>query len=568
MGLKATDVLLKLIALGMPGVNINATLDAGTAEIIAAELGWTVKDISISEKMAVEQARSAAPVEAAEMLPRPPIITVMGHVDHGKTSLLDRIRSASVAAGEAGGITQHIGAYRARTSRGTITFLDTPGHEAFTQMRARGAQVTDIVVLVVAADDGVMQQTREAIAHAKSAKVPVVVAINKMDKPGADPDRVRRDLAELGLVPEAWAGDTIFCEVSAKTGQGVDQLLEMLALQAEVLELRANPKRPAVGTVIEALLDRGRGPVARVLITDGTLRAGDPILAGSAWGKVRAMADERGHSIAVAGPGAPVELFGLSDVPHAGELLHAVDDARQAQQIAESRKAKMARNGPLGARLSLEDLTARIAESGRHELRLLVKADVRGSIEALTGALAKLSTEKVKIAIVHAGVGGISEGDVNLAIASKAIVVGFNTRPTANAVALAEAGGVQIRRYDVIYDLVDDMKKAMAGLLEPQLVEKALGKAEVRQVFRISHVGRIAGCMVTEGLVKRSAKARLVRDSAQVWDGKIASLRRFKEDVGQADRGMECGVLLEGYSDVKPGDVIECYMIEQVAATL
>lgn len=568
MSLKATEVLMKLLQIGMTGVNINSTLDADTAKLLASEFGWDVEDVAVSEEEAIEAARQIAGRAEGERLSRPPIVTVMGHVDHGKTSLLDRIRKANVAAGEAGGITQHIGAYRVQTGKGMVTFLDTPGHEAFTQMRARGASVTDIVVLVVAADDGVMPQTREAISHAKSAKVPIIVAINKMDKPGADPERVRRELVELGLVPEAWGGETIYCEVSAKTGQNVDQLLEMIALQAEILELKANPKAPATGTVIEALLDRGKGPVARVLVTEGTLRTGDVILAGPAWGKVRAMTDEHGRAVAEAGPSTPVELLGLSDVPNAGDPMHAIKDAKKAQEIAEGRKSKVKNLVPATAKVSLEDLARRMAEADQMELRLIIKADVQGSVEAVADALAKLSTDKVRVAIIHAAVGGITEGDVNLAVASKAIIVGFGVRSAGKAGSLAETEGVEIRLYNVIYTAVDDVKKAMAGLLAPKLVEKALGKAEVRQVFRVSKGGAIAGCMVSEGTIRRSGKARLVRDAVQVWEGKIGGLRRFKDDVGHVEHGMECGIMLDGYSDVKENDVIECFEVEEVAASL
>jgi translation initiation factor IF-2 len=569
MSLKSTEVLLKLLSLGMTGVNINSTLDADTAKLLASEFGWDVEDVAVSEEQAIEQARKAPDTSGEPSEVRPPIVTVMGHVDHGKTSLLDKIRTADVASREAGGITQHIGAYRVQTSKGLITFLDTPGHEAFTQMRARGASVTDLVILVVAADDGVMPQTKEAISHAKSADVPILVAINKMDKPGADPERVKRELSEAGLVPEDWGGETIFCEVSAKTGAGVEHLLEMVALQAEVLELKASPQKAATGTVIEALLDRGKGPVARVLVTDGTLRVGDIVIAGPAWGKVRAMTDEHADNLAEAGPSTPVELLGLSDVPNAGDPLHVVKDAKKAQEIAESRRSKVSKNlVPATAKVSLEDLAKRIAEADQLELRLVIKADVQGSVEAVTDALIKLSTEKVRVTVIHAGVGGITEGDVNLAVASKAIVVGFGVRPAGKAAGLAETEGVEIRLYNIIYNAVDDVRKAMAGLLAPTLVEKALGKAEVRQTFKVGKVGAIAGCMVTDGTIKRSGRARLVRDAVEVWQGKIGGLRRFKDDVGHVEHGMECGILLDGYADLKPGDIIECYEVEEVAATL
>jgi translation initiation factor IF-2 len=568
MSLKATEVLLKLLSLGMTGVNINSTLDADTAKLLASEFGWEVEDVAVSEEQAIEQARKGEDKGAEGQEARPPIVTVMGHVDHGKTSLLDKIRAADVAAGEAGGITQHIGAYRVQTPKGAITFLDTPGHEAFTQMRARGASVTDIVILVVAADDGVMPQTKEAVAHAKSADVPIIVAVNKIDKPGADPEKVKRGLVELGLQPEEWGGETIFVEVSAKTGKGIDSLLEMISLQAEILELKASPLAPATGTVVEALLDRGKGPVARVLVTDGTLRVGDIMIAGPAWGKVRAMTDEHGQNVAEAGPATPVELLGLSDVPNAGDPLHIVKDAKSAQEIADSRKSKVKNLIPASAKVSLEDLAKRMAEADQLELRLVIKADVQGSVEAVADALAKLTTEKVRVAIIHAGVGAITEGDVNLAVASKAIVIGFGVRPAGKAASLAEGEGVEIRLYNIIYTAVDDVRKAMAGLLAPTLIEKALGKAEVRQTFKAGKSGVVAGCMVTDGTIKRSARCRLLRDAAQVWEGKVAGLRRFKDDVSTVEHGMECGILLEGYSDIKPGDLIECYEIEEIAATL
>jgi translation initiation factor IF-2 len=569
MSLKATEVLLKLLSLGMTGVNINSTLDADTAKLLASEFGWDVEDVAVTEEEAIQEARKSDDDKSDETREsRPPIVTVMGHVDHGKTSLLDKIRTSEVAAGEAGGITQHIGAYRVQTPKGMVTFLDTPGHEAFTQMRARGAQVTDIVILVVAADDGVMPQTKEAVAHAKSAGVPIIVAVNKIDKPGAETERVKRELVDLGLQPEEWGGETIFCEVSAKTGAGIEHLLEMVSLQAEILELKASPLQPATGTVIEALLDRGKGPVARVLVTDGTLHVGDIMIAGPAWGKVRAMTDEHGRNVSEAGPSTPVELLGLADVPNAGDPLHIVKDAKRAQEIADTRKSKVKNLVPASAKVSLEDLAKRMAEADQLELRLVIKADVQGSVEAVADALAKLSTDKVRVAIIHAGVGAITEGDINLAVASKAIVIGFGVRPAGKAAALAESEGVEIRLYNIIYNAVDDVRKAMAGLLAPTLVEKALGKAEVRQVFKVGKVGAIAGCMVTDGSIKRSGRARVVRDAVQVWEGKIGGLRRFKDDVGHVEHGMECGIMLDGFADVKPADFIECYEIEEVAATL
>jgi len=569
MSVKATDVLMKLLSMGMTGVNINSTLDADTAKIIASEFGWSVEDVAVSETQTLEDATRVESTTDMDFIIRPPIVTVMGHVDHGKTSLLDRIRKASVAEGEAGGITQHIGAYRVETPRGTIAFLDTPGHEAFTAMRARGASLTDIVVLVVAADDGVMPQTREAIAHAQAAKVPIIVAVNKIDKPGADPDKIKRDLANLGLQPEEWGGDTMFVHVSAKAGTNIDQLLEAIILQAEILELKAYPKRRASGTVIEALLDRGRGPVARVMIQDGNLRTGDIIIAGGAWGKVRAMTDELGRSVGQAGPATPVEVLGLAEVPSAGDPVHAVKDAKTAEEIAEGRRKKASKSLiPQDSRVSLETLTTRLAESEQLELKLIVKGDVQGSVEAICHALSKLSTQKVKVTIVHAGVGGITEGDVNLAVASKAIIVGFNVRPAGKAAGLAESENIEIRLYNIIYNAIDDIRSAMEGLLPATKIEKLLGRAEVRQVFRIAKSGTIAGCMVTTGMVKRTSEARLIRDSVVVWTGKLSGLRRFKDDAKEVAEGFECGISLENFQDIKENDVVESFEIEEIKTKL
>ncbi|AUX24712.1 translation initiation factor IF-2 [Sorangium cellulosum] len=569
MSLKATDVLMRLLSMGMTGVNINSTLDADTAKILASEFGWSVEDVAVSEQDTLTAAMQAGTDTDEDLESRPPIVTVMGHVDHGKTSLLDRIRKSTVAEGEAGGITQHIGAYRVDTPRGTIAFLDTPGHEAFTAMRARGASLTDIVILVVAADDGVMPQTKEAISHAQAAKVPILVAVNKIDKPNADPDKIKRDLASLGLQPEEWGGETIFCHVSAKMGQGIDQLLESVLLLAEVQELRANPKKRASGTVIEALLDRGRGPVARVMVQDGTLRTGDILLAGAAWGKVRAMTDELGRSVAEAGPATPVEVLGLNEVPSAGDPVHAVKDGKTAEEIAETRRKKASKTLiPQDSRVSLEAITKNLQEADQLELKLIIKADVQGSVEAITHALAKLSTEKVKVTIVNGAVGGITEGDVNLAVASKAIIAGFNVRPAGKAGALAESEGVEIRLYNIIYNAVDDIRSAMEGLLPATKVEKVLGRAEVRQVFKITKAGTVAGCMAISGSIKRGAEARLIRDNAVVWTGRLSGLRRFKDDVKEVVEGFECGISLEGYSDIKERDIIESFEIEEVKTKL
>ncbi|MBK8997200.1 MAG: translation initiation factor IF-2 [Myxococcales bacterium] len=569
MGIKATEVLMKLMRLGMTGVNINSTLDADTAKIVASEFGWEVSDVAVSEEDALVAAQGLETEEDQNSVGRPPVVTVMGHVDHGKTSLLDKIRKANVVAGEAGGITQHIGAYSVDTPHGKLTFLDTPGHEAFTAMRARGAQTTDVVILVVAADDGVMPQTVEALNHAKAAQVPIIVAINKCDKPDAQPERARRELSEHGLVPEEWGGDAMFAEVSAHTGAGIDDLLEKVVLQSEVLELRANPDKPATGVVVEAELDRGRGPVATILVQDGTLNRGDTILAGAAWGKVRAMLDDRGRMVATAGPATPVSVIGLDDVPSAGDPVHVIKDVKKAQEIAESRKVKERRSlMPGTARVSLEDLAKAMSETDQLELKLIIKADVQGSVEALRDALVKMSTNKVKVSVVHAAVGAITEGDVNLAVAAKGIIIGFNVRPAGKATGLAQQEGVQIRQYSIIYNVVDDVKAAMEGLLAPTLVEKELGKAEVRQVFKLSKAGTIAGSMVVQGLARRSATARLVRDGTVVWSGKVSSLKRFKDDAREVKEGFDCGIGLEGYNDLKEGDFIEFFEMEEVKQTL
>ena len=568
MSLKVTDVLMKLIGMGMSGVNINSTIDSDTAKILGGEFGWNVEDVAMSEEATLEAAMTLDDKSDYELVPRPPIVTVMGHVDHGKTSLLDRIRKTSVAAGEAGGITQHIGAYRVETTRGTIAFLDTPGHEAFTAMRARGAQVTDIVILVVAADDGVMPQTREAISHAQAAKVPIIVAVNKIDKPGSDLEKIKRELSNLGLSPEEWGGQTLYCPVSALTGEGVEALLDTLVLQAEILELKAAPKRRANGVVIEALLDRGRGPVARVMIQDGTLRPGDTLIAGGAWGKVRAMTDEFGRTLGSAGPGTPIEVLGLNDVPSAGDPVHAVKDAKTAEEIADGRRKKQSLTGKQDVGVKLSDLMERLREADQLDLKLIIKGDVQGSVEAVTASLSKLSTPKVKVTIVHAAVGAITEGDVNLAIASKAIIVGFNVRPAGKASAAAEVGGIEIRLYNIIYNAVDDIRAAMEGLLPTTKVEKPLGAAEVRQVFRITKIGVVAGSYVTSGSVKRGSDCRLVRDGTVVYTGKISSLRRIKEDVKEVSENTECGITLDGFQDIKEHDIVEAFEIEEVKQKL
>ncbi|MFO0695663.1 MAG: translation initiation factor IF-2 [Polyangiales bacterium] len=567
MGVKATDVLMKLMQLGMSGVHINSTLDADTAGLLASEFNYEVENVARSEDEMVGDARGSFEDDEGDREDRAPIVTVMGHVDHGKTSLLDRIRKANVAAGEAGGITQHIGAYRVETERGPIVFLDTPGHEAFTAMRARGAQATDVVILVVAADDGVMPQTKEAISHAKAAGVPIVVAINKIDKPDAKPDRVIQELSSEGLQAESWGGEIQVIPCSAHSGEGIDRLLEAVLLQAEILQLSANPKVPAEGIVLEAYLDRGRGPVANVLIRNGTLRAGDFVVAGAAWGRVRAMTDERGKQLRQAGPATPVEILGLQEIPAAGDRLFKVTDQRKAQEVAESRRP--AASAPIiSAARGLDQLHQMLASGDVQELKLVVKADVQGSLEALQKSFAELSTDKVKVNVIHSGVGGITENDIMLAGASNAIVMGFNVRPQGKASAVAKSVGVEVRTYTIIYEAIDEVKAAMAGLLAPRLVEKELGEAEVRQVFSIPKVGAIAGCMVTEGKIVRNQKARLVRDGVVVWTGGFASLRRFKDDAKEVTHGFECGIGLAGYNDLKERDVIQCFEVEQVAATL
>ncbi len=569
MSLKATDVLMRLMELGVSGVHINSTLDADTASVLASEFNYEVENVARSEDEIVGDARGEFEDLATDRQHRAPVVTVMGHVDHGKTSLLDKIRESDVVGGEAGGITQHIGAYRVDTNQGTVVFLDTPGHEAFTAMRARGAQATDIVILVVAADDGVMPQTKEAVNHAQAAEVPIVVAINKIDKPEANADKVKNELAALGLQPEDWGGDTIYIPCSAITGDGIDSLLENVLLQAELLELTANSSIPAQGVVLEAYLDRGRGPVANVLIRDGALDTGDYVVAGGSWGRVRAMTDDRGKQLSQAGPATPVEVLGLAELPAAGDLFYQVTDQRRAQEVAGARKKPGAPGtAPLTGPRGLDQLQALMQTGDVQELRLVVKADVQGSVEALQGALSDLGTEQVKVNVIHTGVGGITENDVMLASASQAIVLGFNVRPQGKASSTSKKEGVEIRTYNVIYEAIDDVKAAMTGLLAPKVVQADLGKAEVRQTFGIPKIGTIAGCMVLEGKINRGARARLVRDGIVVWEGPMGSLRRFKEDVKEVQAGMECGIGLQGFNDVKEKDVIECYEEKQVEATL
>jgi translation initiation factor IF-2 len=567
MSMKAAEVIKVLMKLGTMAT-INQVLDQETAMIVIEELGHVAKRAKLDEPDAF-LAEEGSPVEA-KLEPRAPVVTVMGHVDHGKTSLLDTIRRTRVASGEAGGITQHIGAYHVNTPRGMVTFLDTPGHEAFTAMRARGARVTDAVVLVVAADDGVMPQTVEAINHAKAARVPIVVAINKIDKPEANADRVKQDLASKEVVPEEWGGDTMFVEVSAKTGKGIDALLERILLQAEVLELKAPRDAPAKGVVVESRLDKGRGPVATVLVQSGTLKRGDVVLAGAVFGRVRAMLDENGGNLDSAGPSIPVEILGLSDVPAAGSEVLVLGDERKAREIALFRQGKF-RDVKLAKQQSakLESIFEQMGEGQAKTLSLIIKADVQGSYEGLAHALSKLSTEEVKVNIVHAAVGGITESDVNLALASKAVIIGFNARADAAARKLAEHSGVDIRYYNVIYEAVDEVKAALSGMLAPERKENVLGLVEVRQIFRISKVGTVAGCYVSEGLVRRSgAKVRVLRDNVVIHDGELDSLKRFKDDVREVKAGFECGLSLRNFDDLKVGDQLEVYEVVEVARTL
>ncbi len=566
MAVKASEVIKQLMKLGQM-VTINQPLDQDTAMIVVEEMGHVAVIASLDDPEAFTEDESSAHV--GESLTRAPVVTVMGHVDHGKTSLLDYIRRAKVASGEAGGITQHIGAYHVETPRGMVSFLDTPGHEAFTAMRARGAQATDIVILVVAADDGVMPQTKEAIKHAKAAGVPIVVAINKIDKPDANPDRVKNELVAEEVVPEEFGGESPFVSVSAKTGQGVDELLEQVLLQAEVLELKAPIDAMAKGLVIEASLDKGRGPVATILIQSGTLKTGDVVLAGQTYGRVRAMLDENGKSTKSAGPSIPVEIQGLTEVPQAGDEFMVLSDERRAREIATYRAGKF-RNTKLAKQQAakLENLFSDMASGEVKNLPIIIKADVQGSQEALAASLLKLTNEEVRVQLVYGAVGGISESDVNLAIASKAVIIGFNTRADAGARKLAENNGVEIRYYNIIYDAVDELKAAMSGMLTPDKREEVIGLAEIRQVFRISKIGAIAGCMVTNGVVRRNARLRLLRDNVVIFTGELESLKRFKDDVREVKESFECGLNLKGYNDINEGDQLEFFEIKEVARTI
>ena len=543
--------------------SVSDVIDYDTAAIIAEEMGCKVEKevvVTIEEKLI-----DTTEDKAEDLVPRAPVVVVMGHVDHGKTSLLDYIRHANVVSGEAGGITQHIGAYQVKVKGSPITFLDTPGHEAFTAMRARGAMITDVAILVVAADDGIMPQTVESINHAKAAEIPIIVAINKMDKPTANPDRIMQQLTEYELVPEAWGGDTIICPISAKTGEGIDNLLDMVVLTAEMKELKANPNRSAHGAVIEARLDKGRGPVATLLVQNGTLHQGDVIIAGTAVGRVRAMTNAQGQKVESAGPSVPVEIIGMGEVPGAGDDFHAVADERMARELVEQRKheQKMAASAPVG-KVSLEDLFSQIKQGEMKDLNIIVKADVQGSAEAVKASLEKLSNEEVRVRVIHCAVGAISESDVMLATTSNAIIVGFNVRPDNNAKESAARNNVDMRMYRVIYDCINEIETAMKGMLAPKFKEVELGQAEVRNVFRITGVGMVAGCYVTNGKMQRGAQMRLLRDNIVIYDGAIASLQRFKDSVKEVAQGYECGITFEKFQDIKEGDVIEAYLMEQI----
>ena len=567
MSVKATEVIKTLMKMGQM-VTINQMLDQETAMIIVEEMGHKAIAAKADDPESL-LGELETTQEQFPAVPRPPVVTIMGHVDHGKTSLLDYIRRAKVAAGEAGGITQHIGAYHVKTPRGIVTFLDTPGHEAFTAMRARGAQATDIVILVVAADDGVMPQTKEAIAHARAAGVPLVVAINKIDKPEANIERVKGELVQNEVLPEEYGGDVPFCPVSAKTGKGVDELLENVLLQAEMLELKAPDKGPAKGLVIESRLDKGRGPVASILVQSGLLQKGDIVLAGQCFGRVRAMINEMGNQVNQAGPSIPVEIQGLSDVPSAGDELIVVPDERKAREVAlfrqgKYREVKLARQQAQ----KLENMFSDVNQGEVKTLSLIIKADVQGSTEALVHALTKLSTDEVRVQVVHSAVGGITETDVNLAAASQAVIIGFNVRADQQARKLAEQEDVDIRYYNIIYDAVDEVRAAMSGMLSPEKKETALGLLEIRQVIRVPKVGLIAGCRVLEGVVRRNASARLLRDNVVIWTGELASLKHFKDDVREVQAGNECGLSLKGYDDIKVDDQLEIFEVTEVARTL
>lgn len=558
----AAEVIKTLLKNGVVA-SINQNIDFDTAEFVATEMGCRVErevTVTIEEQLIDDHVDTAQ-----ELQPRSPVVVVMGHVDHGKTSLLDAIRKTNVVSGEAGGITQHIGAYTVRVGENLITFLDTPGHAAFTSMRARGAMCTDIAILVVAADDGIMPQTVEAINHAKAAKIPIIVAINKMDKPGANPDRIKQQLTEYDLIPEEWGGETVVCPISAKQGTGIDELLEMVVLTAEVQELKANPNRPAKGTVIEARLDRSRGPIATLLVQNGTLKQGDVIIAGTAVGRVRVMTDDKGRTVKTAGPSIPVEITGLADVPAPGDEFNAVSDERMARELVEQRRqAEKDAAAKLNTKVTLDNLFAKMQEGEMKELNLIVKADVQGSAEALKASLLKLSNDEVRVKVIHAGVGAVNESDILLASTANAIVIGFNVRPDAAAQASAARARVDVRMYRVIYDAIDEIEAALKGMLAPKYKETVIGHAEVRQTYKVSAVGTVAGCYVKDGRVSRDAQVRILRDNVVLHQGTVGSLQRFKDSVKEVAAGYECGMSIEKFNDIKEGDVFECFVMEEI----
>lgn len=562
LGREPSEIIKKLMLLGVMAT-INQDLDLDTVELIASEYGVEVEEVIVLEETELEKYEEPETEENLEI--RPPVVTIMGHVDHGKTTLLDSIRKTKVAAGEAGGITQHIGAYQIEDDGKKITFLDTPGHAAFTTMRARGAEVTDITILVVAADDGVMPQTVEAINHAKAAEVPIIVAVNKIDKPGANPDRVMQELTEHGLVPESWGGETIFVPLSALNGEGIDELIEMILLVSEVEELKADPSVRAKGTVIEAELDKGRGSVATLLVQTGTLHVGDPIVVGNTFGRVRAMVNDIGRRVKTAGPSTPVEITGLSDVPNAGDQFLVFKDEKTARQVGEARASKQVEEQRSDkAKLSLDDLFEQIKQGDVKDINLVVKADVQGSAEALTASLQKIEVEGVKVKIIHTGVGAITESDIILASASNAIVIGFNVRPDGNAKKTAEAENVDIRLHRIIYKVIEEIESAMKGMLDPEYEEKVIGQVEVRQTFKVSRIGTIAGGYVTEGAITRDSGIRLIRDGVVIYEGEVDVLKRFKDDVKEVSQGYECGITIKKYNDIREGDIIEAYVMQEI----
>ncbi|MGX1687291.1 translation initiation factor IF-2, partial [Bacillus subtilis] len=565
LGKEPSEIIKKLMLLGVMAT-INQELDKDTIELIASEYGVETEEVIVLEETELEKYEEPDNEEDLEI--RPPVVTIMGHVDHGKTTLLDSIRKTKVVEGEAGGITQHIGAYQIEENGKKITFLDTPGHAAFTTMRARGAEVTDITILVVAADDGVMPQTVEAINHAKAAEVPIIVAVNKIDKESANPDRVMQELTEYGLVPEAWGGETIFVPLSALTGKGIDELVEMILLVSEVEELKANPNRQAKGTVIEAELDKGRGSVATLLVQTGTLHVGDPIVVGNTFGRVRAMVNDIGRRVKTAGPSTPVEITGLNDVPQAGDQFLVFKDEKTARSVGEARASKQLEEQRSDkAKLSLDDLFEQIKQGDVKDINLIVKADVQGSAEALTAALQKIEVEGVKVKIIHTGVGAITESDIILASASNAIVIGFNVRPDGNAKSTAEAENVDIRLHRIIYKVIDEIEAAMKGMLDPEYEEKVIGQVEVRQTFKVSKIGTIAGGYVTEGTITRDSGLRLIRDGVVIFEGEVDVLKRFKDDVKEVSQGYECGITIKKYNDIREGDILEAFVMQEIERT-